>query len=137
MSERSATEQGNIERVTTYFNSISSGDVDRALDLLDDEGTWWSNQRRTDVPMRDFKPGSGATLKIMPFKFKIHSMVAVDDQVIAETESFATRPNGNPYNNVYCFIFTLDDGRIVRVREYADTVEAADLPPEIRSLNRH
>jgi ketosteroid isomerase-like protein len=33
----------------------------------------------------------------------------------------ATLANGRPYDNDYCFIFELTDGRIRRVREYMDT----------------
>ncbi|MBE7368962.1 nuclear transport factor 2 family protein [Ramlibacter pallidus] len=43
-------------------------------------------------------------------------------EVILEERMRATLANGRPYENDYCFIFTLDaEGRIERVREYMDT----------------
>jgi ketosteroid isomerase-like protein len=137
MSPEDKIREANIALVTTYFDRMNSGDPEGAAGLLNDAGTWWSNQRRTIVPMKEFKPGSIKTLHKMPFRQEIHSMLAVDDRVVAETESFATRPDGKPYNNVYCWLFTISQGTILHVREYADTVAAADLPPEIKSLNKH
>jgi ketosteroid isomerase-like protein len=46
------------------------------------------------------------------------------DTVIVEERMRATVPNGNLYENDYCFFFELADGRIRRVREYMDTQRA-------------
>jgi ketosteroid isomerase-like protein len=43
------------------------------------------------------------------------------DTVIVEERMQATLPNGTHYDNDYCFLFELADGRIRRVREYMDT----------------
>ncbi|OGB25331.1 MAG: ketosteroid isomerase [Burkholderiales bacterium RIFCSPLOWO2_02_FULL_57_36] len=41
--------------------------------------------------------------------------------VIVEERMQATLANGNKYDNDYCFIFELIDGKISKVREYMDT----------------
>ena len=87
--------------------------------------------------MAQFKQGAAATLKIFHLDFTIRSSLAVEDNVVVETESHAVRPDGGTYENVYCWIFTIADGKIRTVREYADTVKAADLPAMIKGLNRH
>jgi uncharacterized protein len=43
--------------------------------------------------------------------------------VIVEERMRATLPGGRSYENAYCFIFVLKDGRIDRVREYMDTMK--------------
>ncbi|KRR21290.1 ketosteroid isomerase [Bradyrhizobium lablabi] len=43
------------------------------------------------------------------------------DAVIIEERMRATLPEGRPYDNDYCFIFVVADGRIKQVREYMDT----------------
>jgi ketosteroid isomerase-like protein len=43
------------------------------------------------------------------------------DNVIVEERMRATLPGGRPYENDYCFVFVVSDGRIKQVREYMDT----------------
>lgn len=43
------------------------------------------------------------------------------DNVIVEERMRATLPGGRPYENDYCFVFVVADGRIKQVREYMDT----------------
>ena len=45
------------------------------------------------------------------------------DAVIIEERMRATLPDGRGYDNAYCFVFTLQDGRIRQVREYMDTMK--------------
>jgi len=47
--------------------------------------------------------------------------------VIVEERMRATVPNGARYDNDYCFLFELADGRIRRVREYMDTQRAKQM----------
>ncbi|QBS43513.1 nuclear transport factor 2 family protein [Nocardia sp. CS682] len=53
-----------------------------------------------------------------------HGFYAEGDRVIVEETMTATLANGNAYENDYCFIFELHEGRIHRVREYMDTARA-------------
>lgn len=126
----------NISLVTEYFESMSAGDIDRCHSFLDDSGVWWSNVQRVDIPIKHLKKGSREALERMPARFEIHEIWGNDDVVVVECESFATNFNGTPYNNVYCFLFTIADDKIFRARMYADTREMADLPPEMTNLHK-
>lgn len=126
----------NLEVVNEYFKRMTEGNIDGTFELLDDSGSWWQNGRRFEVPMANFKEGARATLETMPMEFTVLSTIAKDDKVVAEVESHAS-PNGESYNNIYCFVFTMGEGRIVKVRQYADTVHANGLPENIRSFNRY
>jgi uncharacterized protein len=50
---------------------------------------------------------------------------ADDDTVVVETRLRATLAHGGHYDNEYCFVFELEEGRIKRVREYMDTQRGA------------
>jgi ketosteroid isomerase-like protein len=47
------------------------------------------------------------------------------DTVVAEVRLEATLAHGGHYDNDYCFVFELEDGRIRQVREYMDTQRGA------------
>jgi ketosteroid isomerase-like protein len=54
-------------------------------------------------------------------RIDIRHIFADADTVIVEDTMHAIVPNGTAYDNDYCFVFELEDGRIKRVREYMDT----------------
>ena len=47
--------------------------------------------------------------------------VAEGDQVVVEFEGEGRTKDGRDYNNRYCSVFRIADGRITRIREYLDT----------------
>jgi uncharacterized protein len=54
----------------------------------------------------------------------IHTVTAEGERVIVEFEGKATLVNGAQYNNQYCMVFTMRDGRIQHVNEYFCTLLA-------------
>jgi uncharacterized protein (TIGR02246 family) len=50
-----------------------------------------------------------------------HRFFADGDYVIVEARGDNVTKEGKPYNNEYCFVFRLSDGKIREVKEYADT----------------
>ena len=57
-----------------------------------------------------------------PVRVRAHRLIAEDDYVVVEArgENNVTK-GGTPYNNTYCFVFRLADGRLREVTEYMDT----------------
>lgn len=47
--------------------------------------------------------------------------IAEDDTVVVEAQGKVNTKSGKPYNNTYCFIFRLADGKIKEITEYCDT----------------
>ena len=47
--------------------------------------------------------------------------IADGDYVAVEARGKSTTKTGNPYNNRYCFVFRLADGKLKEVTEYMDT----------------
>ncbi|MBV8804049.1 MAG: nuclear transport factor 2 family protein [Sinobacteraceae bacterium] len=57
-------------------------------------------------------------------KPKFQSVTAEGDRVVVEFEGDATLANGEPYRNQYCFVISLENGRIKQVHEYYCTLLA-------------
>jgi uncharacterized protein len=53
-------------------------------------------------------------------------LTAEDDRVSMTAEAIGDTPDGRTYTNVYHYLFTFRDGKIVEVREYMDTQAAAE-----------
>ena len=49
------------------------------------------------------------------------TLLADGDTVVLETRFRSTLPDGRPYDNAYCFLVTVRDGRLHRIREHLDT----------------
>jgi uncharacterized protein len=58
---------------------------------------------------------------------EIHTVTAGGDRVVVEFEGNATLSNGKRYNNQYCMVFTLRDGKIKQVNEYFCTKLAEEV----------
>ncbi|WP_257166014.1 nuclear transport factor 2 family protein [Bradyrhizobium sp. SRS-191] len=54
--------------------------------------------------------------RTIPLRF-----IAEDDLVVVEAKGDMRTRAGDPYNNDYCLIFRLNEGRIVEIREYCDS----------------
>jgi uncharacterized protein len=56
-----------------------------------------------------------------------HRFVAEDDIVVIECRGRVTTNSGKPYNNAYCYVVRLEDGKLRELTEYLDTalVESA------------
>ncbi len=53
---------------------------------------------------------------------KIENLIAEGDYVVAQTQvSGRVTKAGKPYNNTYCMVFKIIDGKIQELTEYADT----------------
>jgi ketosteroid isomerase-like protein len=57
----------------------------------------------------------------------IKSVTAEADRVVIEFEGNATTCDGKPYNNQYCMVFTLAEGKIKQVNEYFCTLHADEV----------
>lgn len=55
------------------------------------------------------------------YRNKALRILADGDHVVVECEGSVTTKSGKPYNNQYCLIFRLENGRIKEMTEYLDT----------------
>jgi uncharacterized protein len=62
-----------------------------------------------------------------------HNFIAEGDQVVVECRGKVMTKKGVPYNNTYCYVCRLANGKLIRLTEYLDTAlvnAALDSPAE-------
>jgi uncharacterized protein len=50
-----------------------------------------------------------------------HRFIAEDDRVVVECRGRVTTKSGSPYNNTYCWVCRVADGKLRELTEYLDT----------------
>jgi len=118
----------NKQVVRDFYETANRGDMDACLGLLAEDLVW------TNIGSTRFSgtySGKQAVLEelIGPLfgqlragiSSRIDRLVSEGDVVVAETSGTAETLDGVAYNNTYCQIFKIRDGRIVQVKEYFDT----------------
>ena len=51
----------------------------------------------------------------------VENMVAERDFVVVQSRGYTETVDGRQYNNTYCHVFTIRNGKIAEVTEYMDT----------------
>lgn len=118
----------NKRVVQTFYDAANRGDTEGFMSQLADD-VKWTNIGSTKYSGTCVGKSELTTKLLMPLfgKLKngiaaiIHNMVAEGDFVVVQLSGQAETKDGRPYNNTYCHIFTVRDGKIVDVMEYMDT----------------
>ena len=125
--------------VVRYVEAVRDGDADVIYESFAEDATWhypgdlpiskvW---RGRDAIVNDFLGGMGPVLVPGTMKIELIGTIAEGDRVVAEWTSTAQTVYGGTYDNRCIGIYTVRDGRIASVVEYADTRHvAATLFPE-------
>lgn len=126
MIQMSDTEM-NKATIEQLFTTFATGDLDKIMGFLDDDATWWvagslpfsgtfTKQKFRELLEGVFDQIDGP-IKLTPLAF-----TAEGDRVAVETESLAHAKNGRIYNNFYHFLFEFRNGKVLRAKEYLDTM---------------
>lgn len=121
------------EVVVRYVEAVRDGDAETIRDSFAPDATWhypgdlpiskvWHGR---DAIVDDFLGGMGPLLVPGTMEIELVSTIAEGDRVAAEWTSKARTVYGAAYDNRCLGIFTVRDGRIASVIEYADTRHAA------------
>jgi uncharacterized protein (TIGR02246 family) len=119
--------------VTRYVEAVRDGDAEVIHDSFAEDATWhypgdlpmskvW---RGRDAIINDFLGGMGPILVPGTLEIELVSTIVEGDRVVAEWTSKAKTVYGGTYDNRCIGIYTVRDGRIVSVIEYADTRHVA------------
>jgi ketosteroid isomerase-like protein len=125
--EKSANQEtildNNKQSVRQFFNCFSAGDIAGAVALFHDDATYWFPTLRQTTEMRAFAGGLEWILSRLdgPIRFEIGKMVAENNKVAVQLESFTRTIEGMPYNNLYHIYYEFEGAKIKLAREYNDT----------------
>ncbi|MEU3839334.1 nuclear transport factor 2 family protein [Streptomyces sp. NPDC028635] len=127
--------------VIRYIEAVRDGDADVIRNSFSPDATWhypgdlpmskvWHGR---DVIVDEFLGGMGPLLVPGTLEIALVSTIAEGDRVVAEWTSKAETVHGGTYDNRCLGIYTVRDGKITAVVEYADTqhVAAALFPDHV------
>jgi len=118
----------NKRLMQAIFEKIATGDRAAFVDSLADDvvmrvtgkNSWSQTFRGKDALLRDLY-GYLGTLLAEGRRTVPQRLIADGDQVVVEAVGEMRTKAGVPYNNDYCLIYRLRDGKIVEIREYLDS----------------
>ena len=127
---RSGEETRNERLVRTFFETLSSGDLEALRPQIHVDGSWEATGKsipgagitkgRDKIIDELLAPVRGLFVPGDP-KVKILRIFGKDEWVAAECEAHGTLANGKPYHNRYAWIFEIRDDKLYAIREYMDT----------------
>ena len=126
--------EANKAIVRLFYEAGNRGDFDACFDMVADDVTW------TNIGTTSLSGTYTGKAELMEkllgplfgqleagISSTIDALIAEDDRVVALTSGTATTKDGRPYNNSYCQVIRLRDGKFVEVKEYFDTALAASV----------
>jgi len=126
--------EDNKRVVMRFYEAGNAGDMETCVGLLADDITW-TNIGTTSVSgvyrgkqelMEKLLGPLFAQLKA-GIHMTVRRLVGEGDIVVAETQGAAETLDGVRYDNTYCWIVRVRDGRIAEVTEYLDTALVASV----------
>ena len=118
----------NKQLVIDFYDAAARGDMDACLALLADDISW-TNIGSTKFS-GTYKGKQALVANLLTPLFSqlkagisshIERLTAESDIVVAQTSGAAETLDGIPYNNTYCQVIRIHDGKIAEVTEYMDT----------------
>lgn len=128
----------NKQLFQDIFAGLSVGDGSRFVDSLADDFCWtiigttaWSGTYRGKEAVRSTLLRPLFAQFADRYTNALHRIVAEGDCVVIECRGRVTTKTGKPYNNTYCWVCRVVNGKLKELTEYMDTelVATALLPP--------
>jgi hypothetical protein len=112
------------------FAGVAVGDRKSFLDHIADDVvmrvtgrySWSQTIRGKEALFRDFYGHLASVLADGTRRTVAHRFIADGDHVVVESVGDMRTKAGVPYNNEYCLIYRLREGRIVEITEYCDSI---------------
>ena len=118
----------NKQVVIDFYEAGARGDMDACFALIADDITW---RNIGSTKFSGTFEGKQALMENLlgplfgqlkaGIASTIDGLIAEGDRVVALTQGQAETHDGTPYNNTYCQVIRIADGKIAEVTEYMDT----------------
>lgn len=130
--------ESNRALMTAAMEAMSRGDTRPFGEAMADEFTW--HMTGTTAWSGTFAGKADVQQRLLPalftqfatrYKNTPKRILADGDFVVIECQGEVVTKTGKPYNNTYCFVIRMRDGKMVELTEYFDTelVTSALEPP--------
>jgi ketosteroid isomerase-like protein len=122
-------ETANKQLLRHVYAEISKGNVQPLLDSLADDVEWTiigstalsgTSRGKQEVVDKLLKP-IRARLADGPIVFQPERFIAEGEYVVMQAQGRATALSGKPYNNTYCIVCRIVDGKVKEMTDYVDT----------------
>lgn len=123
-----SAETGAEAVVRQWFDRVSKGDGPGAMELFDPEVSY---TLQGTTPVSGTYSGLQSVVDdfLVPWRKQIDGEIVLDvsevitqgDRVVVLCRGRAKTVFGHDYDNEYCFVFRVRDGRITHVNEFLDT----------------
>jgi uncharacterized protein len=122
----------NKQLVQHIFSELSLGNSRPFVDSLADDVRWtiigttrWSKTFDGKQAVLSELLGPLSTHFEDPLRVTAHRFIAEGEYVVVEGRGQATTKAGKAYNNTYCWVYRLAEGKVKELTEYMDTQLAA------------
>jgi len=129
----------NKQRMREVFEALDRGDSRPYVDLLDDDFSFtitgqnpWSRTISGKEAVRRELYGPLFAQFADRYTARLVNLVAEGDTVVVELRGCVTTKRGQLYNNEYCLVCRLANGKLKSMKEYADSLlvdRVLDPPP--------
>jgi ketosteroid isomerase-like protein len=125
----------NKQAVLDFCGHFKKAAIHDLLNAMSDDATWWiignphlfaSAGAKSKADMKRIWGNLFGHMED-GLEMSVIGMIAEGDKVAAEIRSHADLTDGRVYENQYHMLFTHRQGKIVEVREYADTLLIAKM----------
>jgi uncharacterized protein len=117
----------NKQLIQHIFTEMSKGNIDAYLSSLADNGRFTiigtTKYSGTFNGKQEFIDRVLAPLSSQldgGFTLAIDNLIAEGDHVVMQSRGQSTTKTGKSYNNTYCHVFRLADGKVQELTEYLD-----------------
>jgi ketosteroid isomerase-like protein len=128
------TAADNKAIVTAIYDALAEGDGRPFIEAMAEDFSWTAEGSNSwgrtwqgrDIVRRDlFKPlfDQFATT----YRCRAHRIIAEGDTVVVHARGEVTTKSGKPYNNSYCLVIRMRDGKMADLHEYLDTQLVAEV----------
>lgn len=122
----SATE--NRKLIEEIFAGLEKGDGAAFVRSLSDDFTWhmigstaWSGSYRGKAEVRERLLAPLYEQFATRYRTRLHRIVADEHHVTVEYKGEVTTKTGKAYNNTYCWVCRIENGKLKELTEYMDT----------------
>lgn len=130
----------NKQRIQAIFEGLARGDARLFLDSLDEAAVWrmigttaWSGVYTGKAAIRSDLLAPLMAQFADRYLNTADAIIAEGDAVVVECRGNVTTKTGKRYDNTYCWVLRMRDGRIAALTEYMDTqLVATALEPPVR-----